>query len=128
MTTTCPTPAATAAPQAAAAPENPQKPRYTVARRDDAFVVRVDLPGVPKNAVSIEFHDDVLTIRGDRASDLPATWKTLHQELGAQPCQLHLRINAQVDEEKLAAALEDGVLTLTLPLKPSTQPRRIEVN
>ncbi|MCA1963389.1 MAG: Hsp20/alpha crystallin family protein [Prosthecobacter sp.] len=125
MTTTCPTPAAQ---QAATVPESPQKPRYTVARRDDAFVVRVDMPGVSKNAVNIEFHDDVLAIRGERATEQPASWKMLHQELSAQPYQLHLRINAQVDEEKLAASLEDGVLTLTLPLKPSTQPRRIEVN
>lgn len=127
MTTTCQAPASSTA-TPASVPENPQKPRYTVARRDDSFVVRVDMPGVSKNAVSIEFHDDVLAIRGERATEQPATWKTLHQELGAQPYQLHLRINAQVDEEKLGAGLEDGVLTLTLPLKPSTQPRRIQVN
>jgi HSP20 family molecular chaperone IbpA len=38
------------------------------------------------------------------------------------------KLDDLVDEDRLAAALEDGVLTLTLPLKPATQPRRISVN
>lgn len=128
MNATCTAPSSTPASPSAAPAESPQKPRYSVARREDAFVIRVDMPGVARSSVNLEFQDDVLSIRGERVSELPTTWKTLHQELSAQPYQLHLRINAQVDEEKLNASLEDGVLTLTLPLKPSTQPRRIEVN
>lgn len=126
MTTTQSTPAAST--PAAGVSESLQKPRYAVARKDDAFVIRVDMPGVAKTGVSVEFHDDVLSIRGERGSEMPSTWKPLHQELPAQGYQLHLRINALVNEDSLAASLEDGVLTLTLPLKPATQPRRISVN
>ena len=125
MNSTCPP--STAAP-AAGVSESLQKPRYAVARKDDAFVIRVDMPGVAKTGVSVEFHDDVLSIRGERGAEAPSTCKPLHQELSAHGYQLHLRINALVDEDRLAAALEDGVLTLTLPLKPATQPRRISVN
>ena len=125
MNSTCPP---SAAAPAAGVSESLQKPRYAVARKDDAFVIRVDMPGVPKAGVNIEFHDDVLSIRGERGAEAPSTWKPLHQELPAQGYQLHLRINALVDEERLTAALEDGVLTLTLPVKPATQPRRISVN
>ena len=125
MTTQCNPAASTLA---AGVSESLQKPRYAVARKDDAFVIRVDMPGVAKTGVSVEFHDDVLSIRGERGAETPPAWKPLHQELSAQGYQLHLRINALVDEDRLAAALEDGVLTLTLPVKPATQPRRISVS
>lgn len=125
MNSTCST--SPAAP-AAGVSESLQKPRYAVARKDDAFVIRVDMPGVPKAGVNIEFHDDVLSIRGERGAEAPAAWKPLHQELCTQGYQLHLRINALVDESRLTASLEDGVLTLTLPVKPATRPRRIDVS
>jgi HSP20 family protein len=105
-----------------------QKPRYSVSRRDDAFVIRVDMPGVAKSSLSLEFQDDVLSMRGERISEQPNSLKMLHQEYSTQPFQLCLRFPAQVDEDQLNASLEDGVLTLNLPLKPSPQPRRIEVN
>lgn len=126
MTTHCPSTSAAA--PAAGVSESMQKPRYAVARKDDAFVIRVDMPGVPKTGVNIEFHEDVLSIRSERGSETPPAWKPLHQELSAQGYQLHLRINALVDEAGLTAGLEDGVLTLTLPVKPATQPRRISVS
>lgn len=118
----------TASTPAAGVSESLQKPRYAVARKDDAFVIRVDMPGVAKTGVNLEFHDDVLSVRGERGAEPPSTWKPLHQELSTQGYQLHLRINALVDEDRLAASLDDGVLTLKLPLKPTTQPRRISVN
>ena len=39
-----------------------------------------------------------------------------------------LNVNTPVDDEKLTASLEDGVLTLTLPVKPTALPRQIAVN
>jgi HSP20 family molecular chaperone IbpA len=37
-------------------------------------------------------------------------------------------VNTPVDDERLSAALEDGVLTLMLPVKPTALPRQIAVN
>lgn len=107
--------------------ESLQKPRYTVARASEAFEIEVELPGVPKSAVTIDLEEDILTIRGERQVTTPESWKPLHRELSTRAYQLRLRVNTPVEEDKLTAALEDGVLKLTLPLKAAAKARRIDV-
>lgn len=107
--------------------ENLRKPLYEVTSEADAFEVRVQMPGVPKDNVKVDLEEDVLSIRGERVAALPEGWKPLHRELSAQGYLLRLRLNTPVDEDKLTAGLENGVLTLRLPVKEAAKPRRIEV-
>ena len=131
MNSTCCPPATNQSTQSAptaGVTESLQKPRFSIDRQDDAFVIRVEMPGVPKSGVNIEYHEDVLTLRGERSVLVPADWKPLHQEISTLNYQLRLNVNTPVDDEKLTASLEDGVLTLTLPVKPMALPRQIAVN
>lgn len=107
--------------------ESVQKPLYNVSASNEACEVRVQLPGVPKSGLKIDLDQDVLTIRGERAAATPESWKTLHREISTQNYQLRLRVNTPVDEEKLSAVLENGILTLRLPVKETAKPRKIEV-
>ena len=126
MNTLC-TPQTCAQPTAGVT-ENLRKPLYTLTGNADAYEVRVELPGVPKANVKIDLEDNVLSIRAERASPTNESWKPLHREISAQNYLLRLRLNAPVDEEKLNARLEDGILTLNLPIREVAKPRRIEVN
>lgn len=128
MNSTCCPPASNQSAPTAGVTESLQKPRFSIERQDDAFVIRVEMPGVPKSGVNIEYHEDVLTLRGERSVPVPADWKPLHQEISTLNYQLRLNVNTPVDDEKLTASLEDGVLTLTLPVKPTALPRQISVN
>lgn len=103
------------------------KPRYFVDGTQEAYEVRVELPGVAKDGVSIDLEENVLTLRAKRTPSALSEWKTLHRELNGLDFLLRLRLNAQVDEEKMSAALENGILTLKLPVKEAAKPRRIEV-
>ena len=51
---------------------------------------------------------------------VPADWKPLHQEISTLNYQLRLNVNTPVDDEKLTAALEDGVLTYSRWEQPRT--------
>lgn len=129
--TTCCTPATTtapAAPDAAQAESQARKPRYAVQGSDQAYTIQVELPGVAKENVTIDYDADVLTIKGRRESTVPAAWKPLHRELNDQSYVLRLRLNAPVDETRLTAQLADGVLAINLPVREAAKPRRIEVN
>lgn len=129
MNATCCNPASTATQTAprVGVTESLQKPLYNVTGNAEAYEVRVELPGVAKSGVKIDLEDNVLSIRGERQSATPEGWKTLHRELSTLGYQLRLRLNTPVDEDKLTANLENGVLTLKLPLKEAAKPRRIEV-
>lgn len=132
MNTTCENEACVTTPTQTCNPtagvtESPQKPRYTVTNRDEAFEIAVDLPGVPKSAVQVQLEDDILTVRGERHTATPEAWKTRHREISAQPFLLRLRVNTPVNDEQLTASLEDGVLKVNLPLKTPAKARKIEV-
>ncbi len=55
-------------------------------------------------------------------------WKPLYRELSDVNYQLKLKLNVPVEDSKLSAKLEDGVLTLTLPVKEAAKPRTIAVS
>jgi HSP20 family protein len=125
MNTTCsPT---TSAPATSGVTESLRKPLYNVIGNADAYELRVEMPGVPKSGVKLDLEDGILTVRGDRNVSVPEGMKTLHRELSTLNYLLRLRLNTPVDEDKMTAKLEDGVLTLRIPLKETAKPRQIQV-
>lgn len=127
MNTTCHTPTCCAPSATSGVTESLRKPLYYVHGGTDAYEVRVELPGVPKNGVKLDFDDNILTVRGERNISVPEGMRTLHRELSPLSYLLRLRLNAPVEEEKLVAKLEDGVLTIALPLKQAAKPRQIAI-
>ena len=125
MNTTCSP--SSCAPATSGVTESLRKPLYNVNGNAEAYEVRVEMPGVPKGGVKIDLEDSILTIRGERNTTVPEGMKTLHRELSPLSYLLRLRLNTPVDEEQMTAKLEDGVLTLRLPLKEVAKPRQIPV-
>ena len=124
MNTSCCTP-----PSASTATEPTlRKPRYSTNGDDHAVIVKVELPGVSKDSISIDYDKQVLTIKGERKTAVPEAWKPLYRELDELGYALRLRLNSDIDEDKLKAQFADGILTVTLPIREAAKPRRIEVN
>jgi HSP20 family protein len=121
------TPATATSAPACGVNESLQKPLYSVSGTADAYEVRIEMPGVPKTGVKIDFADKVLTVHGERKVATLEGWKSLHRELPSLNYQLRLRLNAPVDEEQLKATMENGILTLLLPVRETAKPRRIAV-
>ena len=107
--------------------ESLRKPLYNVNGNAEAYEVRVELPGVPKSNVKLDLEENILTVRGERSTTVPEGMKALHRELSPLSYLLRLRLNTPVNEEQMTAKLEDGVLTLRLPLKEVAKPRQIPV-
>lgn len=123
---TCCTPQTGASAQAIAT--SGIKPRYIVDGGKDAYAIKVELPGVKKENLDIHLDRDLLTISAKRTNVAEAGWKTLHQEMIQEDFVLRLRLNSSVDEGKLTAKLEHGVLTVDLPIKDAVKPRVIPVS
>ena len=125
MNTTC-TPS-TCTPATSGVTESLRKPLYKINGTAEAYEVRVEMPGVPKSSVKLDFEDSILTVRGERSTTVPEGLKALHRELSPVGYLLRLRLNTPVNEEQMTAKLEDGVLTLRLPLMEVAKPRQIPV-
>ena len=104
-------------------------PPVDVVEDADKIELAVDLPGVKQEALDIQIDKDVLTLRGQR---------TVERKEGAKnEFRRYERVNGgfvrsfslpkTIDADRIAAALKDGVLTLTLPKRPEAQPQKIKV-
>lgn len=114
--------------EAAAKQRTWRRPAYDVNESPDAFNVRVLLPGVKRDNVDISIEDETLSIVGTRLTAAPESWQPLRRESPVGDYRLNLRLNVPVNEDKVKARVEDGVLDLTLPKADEVKPRKIQVS
>lgn len=80
------------------------------------FFLSADMPGLDKNDVSVDIHDGVITIKGERAIDNEKStdgYRIRERQLGS--FNRSFRLPDNVNEDKVAAKFKNGVLTVTLP-------------
>src|SRR5690606_21412076 len=87
-------------------------PALQASRSDEGLTLRVDLPGVPAEAVAVEVSDRTLTMKADHEG---STWA--HS----------LSLGSDLDLENITARHVDGRLTVTIGAVPTPAPRRIEI-
>jgi HSP20 family protein len=103
-------------------------PPIDIYETDDALVFQADLPGVAKDEVSIEVHNNTLILRGERKHDAAVTEDNYHRvERAYGPFQRSFVLPTMVDQEKVQASYYEGVLELRLPKLESAKPRRIAI-
>jgi HSP20 family protein len=115
-------------PEKKASTHNWQRPLYDVSENKDAFNVRVNLPGVGRDGVDISLEEDTLTVVGTRTTQVPEAWRPLRREINTGDYRLSLRLNVPVNEAKIHARVEDGVLDLSLPKADEIKPRKIQIS
>jgi len=93
----------------------PRFPMDLYEDRDNTYV-RAELPGVNRDALAIEMVDGYLNISASRKQ-------------GEESFSLSrsIAIPESVQAEKVAAAYENGVLTVTLPKQEQAKPRKINI-
>jgi len=100
-------------------------PAVDIYETEDGLTVVADVPGVDQDGLDINVEDKILTIRGRvTPSNRPGL---ISAEFGMTNYFRQFRLSDEVDQEKIEASLEQGVLTLDLPKAERAKPRRIEV-
>ena len=88
-----------------------------------------DMPGVDPEHVTVEFHDDTLTLQGNVALDEYRDLSPAYTEynVGHFLRRFNVPRAQEFDQEKITARVVDGVLEVQLPKAEHTKPRRIPV-
>jgi HSP20 family protein len=94
-------------------------PSFHVIQTDDGWRVDVPLPGIAPKDVTLEVAGNNLTIRAETPSD--------GNDQSVSRYEQTLMIPQFLDVEKLTASHRHGLLRLTLPLKESVKPRRVQI-
>ncbi len=105
--------------------EYPELECYT---KDDKFYVKAALPGIDPKAVEINISGNRLTLRGERKEDKNVEKDNyMLREMRHGSFERSLMIPEGVDGEKVHASFEDGILTITAPLKEGVQAKKIPI-
>lgn len=103
-------------------------PAVNLAETESAYEVAVELPGVTRDEVRVELRRGELWISGEKQEEKEEAGKTLHR---VEHCcgEFHrvIPLPGAVDEDKIEARCQDGVLRITLPKTEESQPKHIEV-
>lgn len=107
-------------------------PAAEVAENDRQFTVSMELPGMKAPDVSIDFMDNVLTVRGEKAAEREEkdAERKLHVwERSYGSFQRAFELPTGVDGDKVTAEFADGVLRVVIPKRPdmARRGRRIEI-
>src|SRR5688572_32896278 len=104
-------------------------PAFDVKETTEAFVLKADLPGVAESDLDVAVHNNVLTVSGSRQAEERKegeSYALYERQFGSFSRSFALPDMA--DGEKIAAKLENGVLTLTIGKKAEAKPRKIALS
>jgi HSP20 family protein len=94
-------------------------PSFQVNATDDGWQIDVPLPGIDPKDVHLEVAGNTLSIRADASSD--------DKNKNVAQYEQTLSLPQFLDLEKLSASHRHGMLRLSVPLKESVKPRRIQI-
>lgn len=103
-------------------------PVVDVREEDRALIFEFELPGLRPEQVEITSDNGVLTVRGDKREERTENEGRQHiveRTYGA--FSRSFQLPQGVDEERIEASFENGVLTVRVPKAAQPQPRRIQI-
>ncbi|MBL7543824.1 MAG: Hsp20/alpha crystallin family protein [Bdellovibrionaceae bacterium] len=103
-------------------------PQAEIKENDKGYLLSFDVPGIKEEDIKIEFHDSVLRIFGERKSqhenEKDGTFRT---EKYYGHFERSFRLPETIDEAKVEAHYDSGVLQVFLPKTPAKESKRIEI-
>jgi HSP20 family protein len=104
------------------------QPAVDIYETADSIVIKAELPDVDQKDIDVRIEDSTLTLRGERRHEDEVKKENYHRiERYFGTFQRSFSLPATIDQEKVVAACDKGVLTITLPKKEETKPKQINI-
>ena len=103
-------------------------PRVDIVEVNGTYELTADLPGLKKDDIKIEIHDNVLTLRGEKKLEeekKDKNYRLCERYFGEFVRTFTLPEN--VNKDGIEAEFKDGVLTVAIPKVEKAKPKQIEV-
>lgn len=107
-------------------------PATDVSETEKSWCITTELPGVRKEDIRISMQDGVLSIEADTSTESEEKdSRYLRKERKIGKFMRRFTVGPQVDESRIDAHFDNGILTLTMPKTPAaiqTKPKEIPVH
>lgn len=104
------------------------RPSSDIQELDDSYEIRMDLPAVDPESLSISVHNNALKVDGERSrATAQDDHRAHHQERYHGSFSRTFLLPEDADTEAITASARHGELLLTITKQASAKPRKIEV-
>ncbi|HOW83806.1 MAG TPA: Hsp20/alpha crystallin family protein [Spirochaetota bacterium] len=94
---------------------------------DDAYSLKLEMPGVKKENLEITMNDNELEISGKIQKDETNGKNLKYSEYELFDYYRSFRVGNDIDRNSIKAELDNGILTLTLHKSEEVKPRKIQI-
>jgi HSP20 family protein len=102
-------------------------PYADIYETEEALCVVMEMPGVEKKDLNVALENDALRVDGQIDFSKYEGMEPVYTEYNVGHYTRSFTLSNKIDQERISAQLDDGVLTLTLPKAKEAQPRRISI-
>jgi HSP20 family protein len=102
-------------------------PNADIYETQDALRVILEMPGVEKDNVEVHVEEGVLNVAGRLDLSKYKGLQPLYTEYNIGHYSRSFRLSSKIDQSKIGAEMNDGVLSLTLPKVEEAKPQTIKV-
>jgi len=107
--------------------ESGMRPPVDVFEDTDGLTLLADLPGVSKERLNVRVERDTLIVEGEVQIALSEQMQAVYADIRSTHYERRFALSDELETERIEASLKDGVLTVRIPKRAETKPRRIEV-
>lgn len=103
-------------------------PSLDLTEGDNAFELRMDIPGMEPKDIDVQVHGNLVTIQGERKEEKEEKGKTFHRvERRSGRFSRSLSLPCSINEDEVAADYSKGVLILKLPKCEAAKCKKVSV-
>lgn len=104
-------------------------PQVDLSEDENNFYVAFEVPGINKEAIRIHVDNGVLKVSGEKKAPATENGVIYHRsERRYGTFERSFNLSDQIKVDKINAAFQDGILTITLPKAEKAKPREIKVS
>ena len=104
------------------------QPAVDIFEEEHSIVIKAELPDVDQKDIDIRIENNTLTIRGERKHPSEVKKENYYRvERYFGNFQRSFSLPHSIDQEKVQASCDKGILTIILPKQAETKPKQISV-
>lgn len=88
---------------------------------------KFDIPGIPKDQIKIELHENQLTVSGERKQESSDKSNGYQSEISYGSFLRSFTFPVKVDNERVEANFMDGVLKISIPKAEPNKIRQVQI-
>lgn len=102
-------------------------PPTDIFESEDALTIVMEMPGVDREDIAVNVENGVLNVEGRLDFSKYEGMQPVYTEYNVGHYRRSFSLSSKIDQDRISAQMQDGVLTLLLPKAEEAKPRRISV-